>query len=88
MKTCENHWKSDKIYRRLEILYRNDNLYKNETSIENYFLVFENSTFMLMEGVKELDNLYGIVMYSMFQLPEKESDRKYILNLVIRKKKL
>jgi sporadic carbohydrate cluster protein (TIGR04323 family) len=49
--------------------------------------VFENSTFMLMEGIKELDNLYGIVMYSMFQLPEKESDRKHILNLVIKKKK-
>ena len=42
---------------------------------------------MLMEGIKELDNLYGIVMYSMFQLPEKESDRKHILNLVIKKKK-
>jgi sporadic carbohydrate cluster protein (TIGR04323 family) len=61
-----------------------NNLIYNLSLVE---YVFENSIFMLMEGVKELDNLYGIVMYSMFQLPENESDRKYIANLVIKKKK-
>ena len=41
--------------------------------------VFKNSTFMLMEGIKELNNFYGIVMYSIFQLPESESERKRFL---------
>jgi len=49
--------------------------------------VFKNSTFMLMEGVKELDNLYGIVMYSIFQLPENERERESLFNRVIKKKK-
>ena len=49
--------------------------------------VFKNSTFMLMEGIKELNNFYGIVMYSIFQLPESESEIKSIFNLVYKKKK-
>ena len=49
--------------------------------------VFKGSTFMLKEGLKEIKKLHGIVLYSLFQLPENEVDRNLICNLIIKKKK-
>lgn len=49
--------------------------------------VFKKSTFMLQEGLKEIDKIYGIVFYSLFQLPEDEKDRNLICKFVFKKKK-
>ena len=49
--------------------------------------VFKKSTFMLKEGLKEIDKIYGIVFYSLFQLPEDEKDRNLICKFVVKKKK-
>jgi sporadic carbohydrate cluster protein (TIGR04323 family) len=49
--------------------------------------VFKDSTFMLKEGLKEIKKMYGIVFYSLFQLPENEIDRNLICNFILRKKK-
>ena len=49
--------------------------------------VFKKSTFMLKEGLKEIDKIYGIVFYSLFQLPEDEKDRNLICKFVLKKKK-
>jgi len=49
--------------------------------------VFKNSTLMLKEGLKELNKIHGIVMYSLFQLPQNDKERELICNLVIKKKK-
>ena len=49
--------------------------------------VFKKSTFMLKEGLKEIDKIYGIVFYSLFQLPEDEKDRNLICKFVFKKKK-
>ena len=49
--------------------------------------VFNGSTFMLKEGLKEIKKLHGIVLYSLFQLPENEQDRNSICNSILKKKK-
>ena len=50
--------------------------------------VFKDSTFMLQEFINESANYHGIVMYSIFQLPENQSKRKLVLNHIIKKKKI
>ena len=47
----------------------------------------KNSSYILNELINNLDNLYGIVAYSIFQLPENEKKRKTILQTIIKKKK-
>jgi len=61
-----------------------NNLYYKLSLVE---YVFEKSTFMLNEGLKEIDKIYGIVFYSLFQLPEDEKDRNLICKFVLKKKK-
>ena len=58
-----------------------NNLHYNLSLVE---YVFDNSTLMLKEGLKELNKLNGIVMYSLFQLPENDLERKVICQLIIR----
>lgn len=48
----------------------------------------KNSSLILNELINDLDNLYGIVAYSVFQLPENEKKRKKILEIIIKKKKI
>jgi sporadic carbohydrate cluster protein (TIGR04323 family) len=47
----------------------------------------KNSSYILNELINNLDNLYGIVAYSIFQLPENEKKRKEMLKIIIKKKK-
>jgi len=47
----------------------------------------KNSSYILNELINDLDNLYGIVAYSIFQLPESEKKRKEMLQIIIKKKK-
>ncbi len=47
----------------------------------------KNSSYILNELINDLDNLYGIVAYSIFQLPENEKKRLEMLSKVIKKKK-
>ncbi len=47
----------------------------------------KNSSYILNELINDLDNLYGIVAYSIFQLPENEKKRKEMLQTIIKKKK-
>jgi len=47
----------------------------------------KNSSYILNELMNDLDNLYGIVAYSIFQLPENEKKRKEMLKIIIKKKK-
>ena len=48
----------------------------------------KNSSYILNELINDLDNLYGIVAYSIFQLPENEKkERKCFRQLLKRKKK-
>ena len=47
----------------------------------------KNSTYILNELINDLENLYGIVAYSIFQLPENEKKRKNMLNKILKKKR-
>ena len=47
----------------------------------------KNSTVMLNQIFLETKNLYGIGFYSLFQLPESDSDRSKFLRKIIKKKK-
>ncbi len=47
----------------------------------------KNSSYILNELINDLNNLYGIVAYSIFQLPESEKKRKEMLQIIIKKKK-
>ena len=47
----------------------------------------KNSSYILNELINNLESLYGIVAYSLFQLPEDEKKRKTILNKILKKKK-
>ena len=47
----------------------------------------KNSTYILNELINDLENLYGIVAYSIFQLPENETKRKNMLNKILKKKR-
>ena len=58
------------------------NLHAVEYTMDNCFLVFESC-------LKELENFDGIVMYSLFQLPENdEKRRKYFEYVISNNKKL
>ena len=47
----------------------------------------KNSSYILNELINDLESLYGIVAYSLFQLPEDEKKRKTMLNKILKKKK-
>ena len=47
----------------------------------------KNSSYILNELINDLENIYGIVAYSLFQLPEDEIKRKSMLNKILKKKK-
>lgn len=47
----------------------------------------KNSSYILNELINDLENLYGIVAYSIFQLPEDEKKRKSMLIKILKKKK-
>jgi len=47
----------------------------------------KNSSYILNELINDLENIYGIVAYSLFQLPEDEKKRKLMLNKILKKKK-
>ncbi len=49
--------------------------------------VIENSHLMLEQTLNELDNIKGIVAYSLFQLPQKKSERLRIYKKILSKKK-
>ena len=46
-----------------------------------------NSSYILSELINDLDNLHGIVAYSIFQLPEENKKRKEFLKKILNKKK-
>ena len=48
----------------------------------------DNCSLMLNKILNDLDSIDGIVMYSMFQLPENNEERKDIVIKVINKRKL
>ena len=58
-----------------------------------YFLLsateyaMENSDLMLFKIINELDGLDGIILYSLFQLPENEERRNDVFKKLIEKKK-
>mgnify|MGYP000182476464 CR=1 FL=1 len=47
----------------------------------------KNSSYILNELINDLENIYGIVAYSLFQLPEDEKKRKLMINKILKKKK-
>ncbi len=47
----------------------------------------KNSSYILSELITDLDNLHGIVAYSVFQLPEENKKRKEYLKKILNKKK-
>ena len=47
----------------------------------------ENSALMLRQLVKDLSNIDGIVAYSIFQMPEDDTERQSIINSVLSLKK-
>jgi sporadic carbohydrate cluster protein (TIGR04323 family) len=47
----------------------------------------KNSSYILSELITDLDNLHGIVAYSVFQLPEDNKKRKEYLKKILNKKK-
>ncbi len=60
----------------------NFNLHAVEYTMPNCFLIFESC-------LKELERFDGIVMYSLFQLPEDDIKRKkYLDSVIIKNKKL
>jgi sporadic carbohydrate cluster protein (TIGR04323 family) len=48
----------------------------------------ENSTLILEEVLGELNNIHGVVAYSIFQLPVDNKVRNKIYNIFLKKKKL
>ena len=49
----------------------------------------KNSSYILSELITDLDNLHGIVAYSVFQMPEENKKRKeYLKKIFIKKKKI
>ena len=46
-----------------------------------------DSSYILSELINDLDNLHGIVAYSIFQLPEDNKKRKEFLRKILKKKK-
>ena len=47
-----------------------------------------NSSYILSELINDLDNMHGIVAYSIFQLPEENKKRKEFLRKILKKKKI
>ena len=47
----------------------------------------KESSYIINELVNDIDNLYGIVAYSLFQLPSDKKIRKKILNKILIKRK-
>ena len=47
----------------------------------------KNSSYILSELITDLDNLHGIVAYSVFQLPEENKKRKEYFKKILNKKK-
>ena len=47
-----------------------------------------NSYYILEDIISNLNNLDGIVAYSLFQMPENKSKRNEILKKILKKKKL
>ena len=65
--------------------YCNENNFKFALSSTEYS---PNESFLMLEKtIKELDPYYGIISYSIFQLPYNLNYRNIILNKVINKKK-
>lgn len=59
----------------------------------NYFLssveyTLDNSNLILKKVLNELDEVDGIVMYSLFQLPKNTSEREKVYKKILNKKKL
>ena len=57
----------------------------------NYFLssveyALDKSNLMLKKILNELDEVDGIVMYSLFQLPQNSSDREKVYKKILNKK--
>lgn len=47
-----------------------------------------NSSYILSELINDLDNMHGIVAYSIFQLPEENKKRQEFLRKILKKKKI
>ena len=47
-----------------------------------------NSSYILSELINDLDNMHGIVAYSIFQLPEEHKKRQEFLRKILKKKKI
>ena len=47
----------------------------------------ENSSYILNQLVENLNGLYGIVAYSIFQLPENDEKRKRLIKKILKKNK-
>ena len=59
----------------------------------NYFLssveyTLDNSNLILKKVLNELDEVDGIVMYSLFQIPKNTSEREKVYKKILNKKKL
>ena len=66
--------------------YCNENNFKFALSSTEYS---PNESFLMLEKtIKELDPYYGIISYSIFQLPYNLNYRNIILNKIINKKKI
>ena len=65
--------------------YCSKNKYQYLLSSTEY--VFKNSDLMLKQVMHELDDIDGVVSYSLYQLPEDDKNRKDIYKKIIKKKK-
>ena len=65
--------------------YCRNNNYEFFLSVVEYSM--QNSFLMLESLVHQLNNYDGILAYSLFQLPEKESERKKIIKKIVNIKK-
>lgn len=65
--------------------YCRNNNYEFFLSFVEYAM--QNSFLMLESLVHQLNNYDGILAYSLFQLPEKESERKKIIKKIVNNKK-
>ena len=57
-----------------------------QLSVSEY--AFENSFSILLQVVKELEKVHGIVAYSLFQMPEEKSLRQKVFKKILGKQKV
>jgi len=95
MKTCRGYITStpfagERVPQHIQNIVIRDYSKKNKINLlmSNTEYCMKDCQLILNQTIKELDLVDGIIFYSLFQLPVKETERYYIYESVISNKKL